>query len=778
MRLKQTGFLIFFLFSGLILTAQPLTQTIRGQITDADTGKPLPGATVGLLGTSLGAVADPSGGYRIDNVPVGRYQLKVAYVGYGSIILPEILLESGKELVLDLSLKEQPSELDAVIVRAPRQDVVSDAPNVKPLTVEETLRFPATFFDPARLASTFAGVVQDNDQANGMAVRGNTPNGVLWRLEGLDIVNPNHTPNAGTFSDRVTANAGGVNILSAQLLSTSYLYTGAFPAEYGNALSGVMDMRLRQGNNQQHEFTGQAGLIGVELASEGPVASDMKASYLVNYRYSFVGLLNLMGVEVGDEDITFQDLSFNLVFPGKNGSVFTLFGMGGISENIFKAERDSTLWEFRKDRYDIIFRSQMGAVGSTYTTPVGSKGIFRVAAAASGLSSTRTGDRLDANYEPIRLEDDKYDQVKISFHSYYQHKLSQSSKLKIGLQLNQQHFDIYADQIQGMLAEGNGGGLLVQPYVNWQSNLGPAVVLNAGLHYSWFGFNGSSALEPRASLAWHFSRKQSFNLSYGLHSQLQLPQLYFARSGGAAGNEDLDLTKAHHLGLGYQVQIRDNTRFNAELFWQSLFDVPVADAQGPGSLSAINLVEGFVPYHLVNQGTGNNYGLELSLQRFMADGFYYLTNATLYNSTYKGRDGIERDTRFNGKYIFNATAGKEWIRRAKADKTRLWGLNLRVAYIGGFRDTPIDVAASRQAGYTVYEDDLAFTIQQKAYFRTDLRAYLKWNNAKASSTLSLDIQNLTGAENEAFRYYDVQQNTVLIQHQLGFIPLLSYRIEF
>ncbi len=776
--MRHISFLLFFLAAGLVLNAQPLTQTIRGQITDADTGKPLPGASVGLLNTSLGAIADSAGAYRIEKVPVGRYQLKATFVGYGSIILPEILLESGKELVLDLALKEQASVLDAVVVRAPRLDVLTNAPNVKPLTVEETLRFPATFFDPARLASNFAGVVQDNDQANGMAVRGNSPNGVLWRLEGLDIVNPNHTPNAGTFSDRVTANSGGVNILSAQLLSTSYLHTGAFPAEYGNALSAVMDMRLRRGNNQRYEFTGQAGVIGVELASEGPFANDVEGSYLVNYRYSFVGLLNLMGVEVGDEDITFQDLSFNLVFPGKNGSTFTLFGIGGISENIFKAERDSLLWEFRKDRYDIIFRSRMGAVGTTYTTPVGAKGILRLSAAFSGLASERTGDRLDADYEPVRLEDDRYDQVKVSVHSYYQHKLSQSARLRVGLQMNREDFDIRSNQLQGLLAEGKGGGWLLQPYASLQADLGSALVFNGGLHYSHFAFNGSGAVEPRASLAWAFARKQSLNLSYGLHSQLQLPQLYFAVGDNIADNQDLDLTKAHHLGLGYQVQVRESVRFNAELFWQSLFDVPVAGPGGPGSFSAVNLVEGFVPYALANNGTAQNYGVELSVQRFMAGGLYYLFNVTGYNSTYKGRDGTERDTRFNGKYILNATAGKEWTRAVKEDKSRLWGINLRTSYIGGFRDTPIDETASRQAGYTVYQDDLAFTIQQKSYFRADLRAYLKWNKSKASSTLSLDIQNLTNAENEAFRYYDVQQNAVLVQHQLGFIPLLSYRVEF
>lgn len=759
--------------SGLI--AQEFTQILRGKITDTDTGQPLVGASVQLLGADLGTTTDTAGNYRLEMVPVGRYRIQVSYVGFQPVIIPELYLTSGKEEIRNVALSEQAAELDAIIVRAPRGDVYTTSPTVKTLTVEETLRFPATFFDPARLVGTFAGVVQDNDQGNGISIRGNSPNSLLWRLEGVDIVNPNHTPNAGTFSDRVTANGGGVNILSAQLLSTSYFYTGAFPASYGNALSGVMDMRLRSGNNQQYEFTGQAGLIGLELATEGPFGTDSEASYLVNYRYSFVGLLSLLGVDVGDEDISFQDLSFNLVFPGKKGSEFTIFGMGGLSENNFIAERDSSTWEIRKDRYDIRFESRMGALGMTYKTPVGDRGLWQTAAAYSILNSTRLGDRLDNNYEAIRLEDDVYDQSKLSVHSFYQYKASAANRMKLGVNATLHDFDILSQQNIGMIpVSGSGNGWLVQPYANWQSKLSPGLTSNLGLHYSYFSFNGSNALEPRASLDWAPSTGNRWSLSYGLHSQLQLPQLYF--SAASDRNQDLDLSKAHHIVLGYRKNLDAGSQLSTEVFYQSIFDVPISSQSN--SFSALNLLEGFIDEALVNEGTGKNYGIELSLQQFVSNGFYYLLNATAYESKYTGSDGIERDTRFNGNYIFNATAGKEWRKISKKGKDRLWGVNLRIAYIGGFRDTPIDETASSAAQRTVYETEQAYSIQQKNFFRTDLRIYLKRNKADASRTLSLDIQNLTNAENVAYSYYDAQQNAVIIQNQLGLIPLLNYRVEF
>jgi len=194
------------------------------------------------------------------------------------MLLSEVLVQSGKENVLDVFLKKAMSEIQEIVVKSTVRDFQRGALVPEILTIEETLRMPSTFYDPARLTFTYAGVANTNDQANNMTIRGNTPNSMSWRLEGVEIVNPNHLTGAGTFSDRTTQAGGGVNILSAQMLGTSTFYKGAFPVNYGNVLSGIMDMQLRKGNNEQLEFTGQIGLIGIDLAAEGPMSKNSESS--------------------------------------------------------------------------------------------------------------------------------------------------------------------------------------------------------------------------------------------------------------------------------------------------------------------------------------------------------------------------------------------------------------------------------------------------------------------------------------------------------------------
>ena len=766
---------IFFFFPHT-LVAQNLTQTVRGTVTSEGTGQTLEGINLQLLETPYGTATDVKGQFKMGGIPIGRYVLQVTAVGFDTLTISELYVQSGKEVVLELQLQERSSILGEVVITGTSNPFPNDIPSVTLLTQEAVIRYPATFYDPARLLTAYPGVVNDNDQANGIVVRGNSPNGVLWRLEGADIVNPNHTPNAGTFSDQVTQNGGGVNMLSAQLLSTSAFFNGAFPTEYGNALSGVMDMRLRKGNNQKRESVNQFGLIGLDLAMEGPFNKRSQASYLVNARYSTIGILSALGVPLGDEEINFADVSFNLNFPLKKGGELTVFGVGGASSNVFEAERDSTVWEFEKDNQDITFNSRTLIGGATLNLPVGSKSNWRTVFAASSLETERTAEVLDANFELQPQDNATNNQSIISLHSTFKHQLNEISQLKIGLSMNRQDFEIFSETDLRPEARGEGGGFLLQPYVNVSSQLRSNLTLNTGLRYTHFTFNGTDAVEPRASLSWKLRAGQSLKLAYGIHSQLQNPQLYYAVASDA-NNEDLELSKSQHFVLGYEKRLNVSTKLTAEAYYQHLFDIPVL-RDGASDFSALNLLEGFVRESLVNDGTGRNYGFELGVEKYFNGEFFYLSNVSIYQSKYTGSDGIERDTRFAGNYTFNFTGGKEWSKEKDNGRLRTWGLDLRVVALGGFRGSPIDEMASQLAQNTVFVEGQAFSLQQDAYFRTDLRVYLRKNRPGRSSMWALDIQNASNQENAAFRYFDTLQGQVVQRNQLGIIPILSYRVSY
>jgi CarboxypepD_reg-like domain/TonB-dependent Receptor Plug Domain len=770
---KIYGIILFALLA-VSLQAQTFTQTVRGRVTENNHA--IEKATIQLLNTSFGTTTDTEGRFSLTKIPTGRYAIQISCVGYESVVLPEILIEAGKEKILEIELTPQIKQLDVAVVRAAAPPAQS---SLQTITTEQTLRYAATYFDPARLATSFAGVVASNDQANGLVVRGNSPASTQWRLEGVEIVNPNHLNNAGTFSDRPTQTGGGVNILSAQLLDRADFLTGAFPAQYGNALGSVMDVHLRKGNDQKHEFTVQAGVIGIDLAAEGPLSSTSKASYLVNYRYSFTGLLAAMGAKLGDEDIRFQDLSFNLSLPTRSAGHFTIFGMGGVSSNVFAAQRDSSLWKFQKDGYDITFNSKMGAAGVTHRINLGPKLTWNSTLVASALENNRIGSVLSKrNFAVLFTETDQSAKSRYSVASHLSYKINANWKVQSGVYVTQQ-----ADQITSLYPQaalGTTNGYILQPYFSLEGRPSPRLSVQAGLHYLRYTFNKSKSVEPRASVRYQVDARQSVSVSYGLHSQLQLPQLYRGWRNEEFINANLDLTKAHHVVLGYEYRWAGQSQIRVEGYYQSLFNVPISAPTSFGTsrwlpaFSALNLEDTFVEDQLGNNGTGQNYGIEVTYQKFLAKNYYILATGSLYNSLYVGQDGVQRNTRFAGNHTFSVTAGKELIRKAN----RNLGINLRVLWLGGFRDSPIDVATSKISNRTIYKLDQLFTIKMKDYFRPDLRIYWKKNKNNFTRTWSVDIQNVSNSQNEAYSYYDVLQKQIVKRYQLGIIPLLSYRIEF
>lgn len=783
---------IFFSAILLLLTdplsAQNYTQTLKGTVLDKAVKTPLIGATVALISADpqRGAMTDVDGRFRLTDVPVGKHTLRITYLGYKEAVSANVTVNSGKETELIIEMEEDFLQAKEVVIRAglEKQKPLNELSTVSARTfsVEETQRFAAAVNDPARMAASFAGVAMSNDGANFISVRGNSPNGLLWRMEGVDIPNPNHFSSVGS-------SGGGISILSAQLLTNSDFITGAFAAEYGNALSGVFDLKLRKGNSEKHEYTLQAGVLGLDAAAEGPFRfGKQTGSYLVNYRYSTLSVLSKLGVNIGDATTNFQDLSFNVWLPAGKAGVFTLFGMGGLSDQTQQSEADSLLWNDERDKqYDYNFVANTGVVGATHSLILNDKSYLKTVVAASGTKNGQRVDKLLEDYNPRREFDNDLVQTKLTVSSTLNHKFNARHFLRAGayvnflnFNFNQHEFDDDEDRLEEQLDE-SGKGTSVNTFAQWQFRATERLTLNAGMHGLLFLLNNTWSVEPRASAKYAFSEKQSLSFGYGLHSQIQPLGTYFTRITGDDGsftqpNRKLDLTKAHHFVLSFDQSLAGNWHLKPEIYFQALTNVPVNSAEAD-AFSILNVTDGFVNESLKNTGAGRNYGLELTVEKFLTRGFYFLLASSIYQSEYRGSDGVWRNTRFNSNYVNTLTAGKEWEWN-RGRKNRSIGVNLKITSMGGLRESPIDLEASRAKGETVRDDTRAFEDRMPAYFRLDTGVRLKRNYRSLTTTLAFDIQNATNRQNIFGRYYDEDSGKIEYYYQAPLIPVLSYKLEF
>ncbi|QQR88219.1 MAG: TonB-dependent receptor [Flavobacteriales bacterium] len=761
------------------LVSAQTTALLTGRVVDATSQRGLAGAAVEVAvgDSTYAAVTDSSGHFTFGPLSTGIGSVSASAGGYEKSALNDVWLRSGKpeqvELLLDRAVKElSEARVSGLVVLPPK-------PGTYDLTVEKSLRYAATFFDPARLANAYPGVAATNDQANHFSVRGNNPNANAWMLEGVEIVSPNHTGNAGTPSDRPTFSGGGTTMLSAQMLGNSRLLTGSLPVQYGNALGGVMDMRLRRGANDRARFTAQAGLIGIDLSTEGPFANAKRGSYLINYRYSTLGLLGAMGVALGDELISFQDLAFNVSLPlGRNAWV-NVFGMGGVSSNRFDA-KDSTEREFDKDERNIDYESRIGAAGASATVPLGAgRGYWRTALAWSESEQERV-EKLDPGTNGIIV---RGDQALLS-----ERKLSASTTLHLAfgprfdVQVGASAMERTMHRI-GFAYEQETSGWLLRPHAEVRFGITRGLRISAGAAWSVFTFNDASAVQPRIALDQRLGGSGSIILTAGSRAQLPQQQLYSTGTNAAPLNRDLGFTRSNEASLALALPIGASAaQFRAEVYYQQITNLPVADTRvvddaGIGTYSMVNAWDEATFIALLDSGEARNMGVEVSLARRMLHQWFYQVNASVYDAVYTDANGVERGSRWDGGYIANGVVGREWARQKELGK-RTWGLSLRANAMGNQRTTPINEEASRALGTTVHDLSRAYEDQLAPVFRIDVRVYLKREHRNRTGMWALDLLNATNAQNEAFKYFDVRKDEVVTKYQLGLIPNISYRIEF
>lgn len=772
--------LFFCLFFGKQIVAQP-SQTINGSVIDNASNKPIEFAAVVLLKTNptIGASTDSLGNFTISNVPVGRYDVQVTCVGYETAILREVTVVSGKQTLLTVLLKENVAVLNEIVVK-PR--VNKEQPlntmatlSAKMLSVEEAKRYAGGFDDPVRLASSFAGV-SGNTGDNGIIVRGNAPKFMQWKMEGIEIPSPNH------FGDLNYLGGGVLTALSSQMLANSDFFTGAFPAEYGNALSGVMDMAMRTGNSHKRESTIQLGIIGLENASEGPFKKGGRATYLYNYRYSTLGLLKPLLPEDA-ESITYQDLSFKLNFPTKKAGTFSIWGLGFTDNASSKPKKETKDWKYPDDNEENVIKQKTGVLGMSHKFFFKNNAYLKTTLAATSNDVDWTAQKLNNQLELKPFSKITNNNANLVLSSFVNKKFNAKHTNRTGILLTAMQYDILLNKALTIgedpkeIIKADGQSLLMSAYSSSALNLTNKWVMNVGINGQFFTLNNHYTLEPRLGFKYQMNEKHAFGVAYGLHSRLEKLNYYFNNdltTGEKAVNKNLDFSKAHHLALSYDWNISDLVHLKIEPYFQSLYDIPVIK---DSSFSFINLQSDlFFGHKLENTGEGRNYGLDLMLEKYVSNGFYYLISGSVFSAEYRGGDGVWRNTRFNRNYVGNFLMGKEW--QVGRNKQNTVSVNVRVSHQGGNRYSPINETASRLVKEVIYDEKKAFSLQSDPMTNVHFTAIYKINKRNRSSEIALKILNLTQQADFRGHLYNRLDNTVDKELPSLMIPNLSYKIEF
>lgn len=773
-------FFLMMNFLSMLLIAQSITQNIKGQIVDEASQVPIAFAEISILNSNplKGTITDETGHFVLGEIAIGRYDIKISFLGYEPVIINEVLLTASKEVFLHVGLRENTIQLGEVVVKPRIQKSKSlnkmAAVSARMLSVEEANRYAGGFDDPARLAASFAGVASGVGN-NAIIIRGNAPKFLQWKMEGVEITSPNH------FANLSELGGGGLTALSSNLIANSDFLTGAFPAEYNNALAGVFDLRMRKGNDSKFEHSFEAGLIGIDAASEGPLNKAKTASYLINYRYSTLGLISSLLPEDA-QGTNYQDLSFKLNFRTKKAGVFSFWGIGLIDNSGAISDEKLEKQTYYQDIETQKVKQYMGASGINHRLILKKSAYLNttIAFSSDGIDlKTNRLNALNAFEEENKIKNASYF---LTLKSFINKKFSNQHSNRTGFRIRGMGYDLSMQEARGVpkrledIVLENGFSTLLSAFSNSTFNFSK-LTLNLGLNAQLFTLNNNYSIEPRLGLSYLLNAQHNLSFGYGLHSALEPLNIYFAKAVNTADqsiNRSLDFSKAHHFVLSYNWQINDKLHLKLEPYYQALFNLPIIPNSNYALLNLQN--DWFINDTYINEGKGKNYGIDLTFEQFVSKGFYYLVSGSVFDSKYKTNGKDWYNTRYNKGFLFNALVGKEF--QMGKNKQNLLGLNFKLSYQGGNRHSLIDVAQTSRLEEVVYDETIPFTEQVDPSLFFHFTATYEWHSTKTSQRISLKILN-AGNEKEFLGHrYNILTKQAEVYKEALIVPNLSYRISF
>ena len=693
---------------------------------------------------------------------LGHAELNIEDTGNYSILVQHL---SYSRFVRDISYVSQPLLLTIVLNRSIATDsltIIGKTMYGGSILLDERQYklMPASFQDPARVLIKYPGFTTTNDQSNAMRFRGFSAETIQWQLMGADIVNPNHLSNTGTIDDFSTVNAGGVNAISGSALGMFRFISNPSSISFGNIMSGSSQLNYSESINSFAEFS----LIGPEVGLN--INSGNKNTYILG-RYSFVGLLEKMGVSFGNESINYIDASiYTDLIKNDHNSLKAYFTIGQSSNLHNPAD---SIAQF-KDIQTIDFNSKLLISGLQYKT-ISGNGKSLSSTLNYSLKKDRWERFIDDNYIPLLnaglISPEYYNLTRTLSQSilsnHTQYKIVEKNQLsEIGLRVNLNRFNNENTPNLGV-AESSGSisFITLYPYLSRQWSL-DRWILGLGIASLYDNLQNNWSAEPWINSKYIFNKIVSTEFSYRYSTRMLNEFFYILPSGG----NDLRRLAGHHLQMDLRVE-RKNTLMTIGVFYHSM-DGQIAAFS---DVNTLNLSEGYQPVnHLPVRSLGKNLNIP---------GSEVFVNHIIY----KGKGNLELN--FNASYFFRNEFFYEWEQEYTTNATVKWEKRLnnsgnkRFSIWLNYHQSTTPFGTSQDFGSYLYGLQLMSYGEKSRYSRWDFRFnyIFPMSSGKLKARISLDIQNLSGTENEFFRYYDFINEDFRIQRSLGLIPVLAFRIE-
>lgn len=741
---------------------------IKGIVQNATTQQAIANAHIVLLHSKppKGTISNAQGKFQLKIINPLPVYLQVSALGFKT----DTILYSIKqnEKYLNIALQEQSTSIQKVLIKASKKRATTQAMerlSLKTIDQNTLQQTAGGATDPQRALLSYAGIKNQGNINNGISIKGNKPTAMQWYLEGVAIDDPNHFSIGNSFGGSRYIN-GAVSAINGDFLQKIDLHTSAFPAEYGNAISGALHLHLRQGNDSTFAYQLKAGVLGLEASVDAPM--QMGGSFWFSYRYSTLGLLSKMKFDLNGSLAEYQDINFKVQFPTKKWGAISVFGLTGWSNN--QNDPNSSTFQTIQDEWLLKYHSL--ALGIKHQKE------FKNAYWTSTLAFTKAINQhyyYSSYFDFLQHREitNRYTYLKIKntlrLSSSYTHFIGKDKQWKSGVNIHLPH--IYWQrkaQWQRIISKIKNITYYTEAYTQWQQNINPFWKINIGLHFLHFGYNNQISVAPRFSVKYKANPQHQIQLSAGLHSQIASLPLYMYAENGLQVNKNLKLAKSFHLVLDYRYQFLPQWSIALSPYVQYHFDVPqinlskyLFDYTGlpigffQDSYSLINYDIEQTQLSLDNKGKGLNYGVEFTLKKDFSRKYFVLLSSAYYRSFYKNETmKTWRISQYDGLFTFALSGGKDFV-WGKNQQHKI-GLSARIISSGGYLKADL------------YQQQNKIE-RQKPYFKIDTRLAYTFSRPKFSFSAIADLLNTTNHKNETADYFT---------QGAGILPVLTFQVCF